>query len=181
MFRFNGYDKRLERTLEAALLIMEAFEGFEHKFVYSFVGHSGDSPKIPLLEYGKPPANRKERLKVLQTIYAHTQYCQSGDHTLESVEQGMKDVVEEDADQHMLILVSDANLRRYGIDAADLSAAFRQDHNVDSFAIFIGGLGDEAETIAKQMPPGHAFNCKDTSQLPHLFRQIFTSNLFANL
>ena len=26
MYRFNGYDGRLERTLEAALMVMEAFD-----------------------------------------------------------------------------------------------------------------------------------------------------------
>lgn len=33
MSRFNGHDGRLDRTLEAALLIMESFRTFEYKFV----------------------------------------------------------------------------------------------------------------------------------------------------
>jgi hypothetical protein len=74
MYRFNGVDKRLERLLEATLLIMDAFDGFDHKFSYSIVGHSGDSPRIPLVEYNQPPKSRKEKLQVLQTMYAHSQY-----------------------------------------------------------------------------------------------------------
>lgn len=31
MYRFNGYDGRLERSLEACLMVMEALENFEHK------------------------------------------------------------------------------------------------------------------------------------------------------
>lgn len=33
MYRFNGYDGRLDRTLEAILMVMESFEGYEKKFV----------------------------------------------------------------------------------------------------------------------------------------------------
>lgn len=32
MYRFNGVDSRLERSMEAVCMVMEALEGFEHKF-----------------------------------------------------------------------------------------------------------------------------------------------------
>lgn len=32
MYRFNGVDGRLERSMEAVCMVMEALEGFEHKF-----------------------------------------------------------------------------------------------------------------------------------------------------
>lgn len=48
MARFNGQDNRLDRLLQVTLLIMEGLKGFEHKFDYSIVGHSGDSPEIEL-------------------------------------------------------------------------------------------------------------------------------------
>ena len=32
MYRFNGYDGRLDRTLEAVLMVMEAFEAYHTKF-----------------------------------------------------------------------------------------------------------------------------------------------------
>eukprot|EP00456_Euglypha_rotunda_P010370 TRINITY_DN12596_c0_g1_i2.p1 TRINITY_DN12596_c0_g1~~TRINITY_DN12596_c0_g1_i2.p1 ORF type:complete len:140 (-),score=22.45 TRINITY_DN12596_c0_g1_i2:11-430(-) len=92
MYRFNGTDGRLERLMETALLIMESLDGFDHKFSYSLVGHSGDGPSIPLVAYGDAPKTRKERLKVLQRMYAHSQYCSSGDYTLEAVKQGIAEI-----------------------------------------------------------------------------------------
>ncbi len=41
MYRFNGQDQRLERLLLTTLMIMEAFQGFEYKYQFSIVGHSG--------------------------------------------------------------------------------------------------------------------------------------------
>ena len=73
MYYFNGHDRRLERTLQTAVMIFEAFAGFEHKYRYSMVGHSGDTWCEPLVEYGLPPPNEKERLKVVQRMVAHTQ------------------------------------------------------------------------------------------------------------
>ena len=32
MYRFNGYDNRLTREMEATLMVMEAFRDYEHKF-----------------------------------------------------------------------------------------------------------------------------------------------------
>jgi uncharacterized protein with von Willebrand factor type A (vWA) domain len=31
MYRFNGYDSRLEREMEAMLMVMEALEGYDQK------------------------------------------------------------------------------------------------------------------------------------------------------
>ena len=39
MYRFNGVDGRLERELEAILMVMEAFSGFESKIRYDIVGY----------------------------------------------------------------------------------------------------------------------------------------------
>jgi hypothetical protein len=56
---------RLERMLETAMMIMESFAGFESKFEYGIMGHSGDSAEISFVEFGLPPLDRKERLNVL--------------------------------------------------------------------------------------------------------------------
>lgn len=37
--------RRLERMLETVVMIMEALKGFEHKYSYSIVGHSGTPPR----------------------------------------------------------------------------------------------------------------------------------------
>ena len=47
MYYFNGHDKRLDRSLQCAVMLFEAFAGFEHRYHYSMVGHSGDTPCAP--------------------------------------------------------------------------------------------------------------------------------------
>lgn len=64
--RFNGHDGRLDRELEAVVLVMEAFEGFEDKIQYDIFGHSGDTHKIEFVNRKRPPKNNKERLDVIR-------------------------------------------------------------------------------------------------------------------
>ena len=89
------------------------------RFDYSIVGHSGDSPAIDLVKFKNQPKTEMDRMRVLRAMVAHTQFCRSGDHTLEAIAQAKVDVGEgeggDDADEHIVIAVSDANLRRYGI------------------------------------------------------------------
>ena len=58
MYRFNGMDQRLDRTAEVAVMIMEAFHGFEDKLYYRVMGHSGDEVEIPLVDSAKAPPNK---------------------------------------------------------------------------------------------------------------------------
>lgn len=67
-FRFNGYDQRLDRELEAVVMVMEAFEGFETRVRYDIVGHSGESRNIPFVDEKKPPADSKMRLETIKVI-----------------------------------------------------------------------------------------------------------------
>ena len=68
MYRFNGADSRLDRTLECVVMITEALKGvhrllsvavpaydldFEHKYNYSIVGHSGESPETLFVDWNK--------------------------------------------------------------------------------------------------------------------------------
>jgi hypothetical protein len=57
---------------------MEGLAGFEHKYQWSIVGHSGDGAAIPLVSYENPPRTQADRLKILMTMQAHSQYCSSG-------------------------------------------------------------------------------------------------------
>lgn len=42
MYRFNGVDGRLERSMEAVCMVMEAFENYEEKFkVMGYTGEDG--------------------------------------------------------------------------------------------------------------------------------------------
>ena len=61
MYRFNGLDGRLNRSLETALMIMESMDdSLRSKFIYDIVGHSGDSMSIDFVSTTKPPQNEME-------------------------------------------------------------------------------------------------------------------------
>lgn len=48
---------------------MEAFHGFEDKFQYDIVGHSGDHHNIEFIKIDKPPQNNKERLDAIRVSF----------------------------------------------------------------------------------------------------------------
>lgn len=66
MYRFNSYDGRLDREMEACVMVMEAFNGYENKFQYDIVGHSGDDYRITFVDHTQPPANNKQRLEIIK-------------------------------------------------------------------------------------------------------------------
>ena len=188
MYRFNGYDQRLSRSLEAAALVMEGFDNLQNRFEYSLVGHSGDSHCIPFVESGRPPANEKERIRILQNMLAHSQYCQSGDNTLEAIQQAIFDVStgsrgqshDEDPDEESIVIgISDANLYRYGIHPSELGRILvdGEEQNVKAYAIFVASFGEEADDIKRSLPPGRGHICYETSDLPRVMRSILTSQL----
>uniref|UniRef100_A0A8B9JC03 von Willebrand factor A domain containing 8 n=1 Tax=Astyanax mexicanus TaxID=7994 RepID=A0A8B9JC03_ASTMX len=77
MYRFNGVDGRLERSMEAVCMVMEALESYEHKFKYDIVGHSGDGFDIELVKCDKVPKNNKQRLRVLKVCSLPVQHVLS--------------------------------------------------------------------------------------------------------
>ncbi|KAI9908417.1 hypothetical protein PsorP6_004490 [Peronosclerospora sorghi] len=177
MYRFNGQDSRLERMLETTLMIMESFAGFERELNYAIMGHSGDSPEIPLVEFGAPPRDRKERLRVLKKMVAHSQFCRQGDHTVEAVERGVQRVAALEGAERFVFVVSDANLERYGIEPRYLGRKLVADPDVQAHALFIASFADEAEEIRRELPQGRGHVCLNTSDLPRILKQIFTSAL----
>eukprot|EP00494_Astrolonche_serrata_P003863 UN03871 len=115
MSRYSA-DGRLERSLEAAVMILEAVKGFEHKFDIKFSGHSGDSNSVALgVEWGHPPCNDRERLSVIKKMHAHCEMCDSGDNTINGVKKAIETVTREAADDYYVFCVTDANLDQYGI------------------------------------------------------------------
>ncbi|XP_077071835.1 von Willebrand factor A domain-containing protein 8 isoform X2 [Siphateles boraxobius] len=180
MYRFNGVDGRLERSMEAVCMVMEALESYEHKFKYDIMGHSGDGFDIELVRCDKVPKNNKERLKVLKNMHAHSQFCMSGDYTLEGTEHAVKELAREEADEHFVIVLSDANLERYGISPDRFARALTSDPQVNAFAIFIGSLGDQAERLQRTLPAGRSFVAMDTKQIPQILQQIFTSTMLSS-
>eukprot|EP00013_Stygamoeba_regulata_P010591 CAMPEP_0177670638 /NCGR_PEP_ID=MMETSP0447-20121125/24206_1 /TAXON_ID=0 /ORGANISM="Stygamoeba regulata, Strain BSH-02190019" /LENGTH=144 /DNA_ID=CAMNT_0019177835 /DNA_START=25 /DNA_END=459 /DNA_ORIENTATION=- len=141
------------------------------------VGHSGDSACIPLIGYNEPPKNRMERYRVLERIVAHTQFCMSGDHTLEAIEDAVEEVTSVEGDEHFVFVLSDANLRRYGISPAHLAQAMKRNPKVKVHAIFIASLGEQSRVLEKNLPPGAAFTCLDTHTLPGVFHKLLHADL----
>ncbi len=112
MYRFNGRDLRLERMLEAVLLVMETFpttgdgsgpvvpgtgggdqSDNELNIDYCITGHSGDHHDVSFVDFNVPkPSNEAQRYKVLETMITHTAYCQAGDHTLEAVQWAVQNM-----------------------------------------------------------------------------------------
>lgn len=78
MFRFNTHDRRLERSMEVALMLMEAFRGFESKFAYRIIGHSGDGANIEFVTPANYPKTEKDEFDIISKMRAHSQYCLSG-------------------------------------------------------------------------------------------------------
>ncbi|XP_042541330.1 von Willebrand factor A domain-containing protein 8 isoform X2 [Dipodomys spectabilis] len=181
MYRFNGVDGRLERSMEAVCMVMEAFENYEEKFKYDIAGHSGDGYNIGLVPMNKVPKDNKQRLEILKTMHAHAQFCMSGDHTLEGTEHAIKEIVKEEADEYFVIVLSDANLSRYGIHPTKFAQILTSNPQVNAFAIFIGSLGDQATRLQRTLPAGRSFIAMDTKDIPQILQQIFTSTMLSSV
>jgi len=176
MFRFNGFDSRLERMCDVAVLIMEALAGFESKFDYCIVGHSGMSTKFPLVSFSKPPRNRKERLQVIRKLVAHAQYCSAGDSTEASTYRAIRSLRRKDADERFLFVFSDANLENYGFDTKEFSRQIHKHASVETHLIFLSSGGEAAEKYAQDLPR-RSHLCYNSSELANVFSSIFAASV----
>ena len=191
MYRFQMMDGRLSRMLEAAMLLMEALAGLDDKYEYAIRGHSGEANAVSFVEWSDPPPDRGSRLKVLQRMVAHSQFCDSGDMTVEATRRACADVKaraddedgaaddDDDADwarkrgKHLVVALSDANFRRYGMDPLWWADALTDDEDrVAMHAVMVGSIGDEAAAIAGALPRGHGHICFDADDLPVVFKRI---------
>ncbi|KAI9224602.1 AAA domain-containing protein [Blastocladiella britannica] len=180
MYRFNGVDGRLQRSLEAAAMLMEALARVSAaQVVWDFVGHSGDSAAIPLVRAGAVPANEKDRFAVLEQMVAHAQYCWAGDHTVEALRTATDDLARTtaDFDATHVVLITDANLRRYGIATATVAREVEraEARRVKVAVLAIGQVGEQAEELRHALPPGRGFVSDSADQVPGIIRQIFAA------
>lgn len=169
MYRFNGYDQRLERLLEATCMMMESLRD-DNRFKLHIIGHNGSSRKIPLVS-PETPLDEATQLKVLECMIANTQYTYAGDNTIEAISLA----VDEAAKGDLIVIISDANLERYHIEVEDLQPL--QNQNVYAHLIFIGSLGDEATELANRIPNERAQVCFQSSELPLILKKIVTNAL----
>lgn len=77
-------------------------------------------------------------------MHAHSQFCISGDHTLEATQHAINSFAKEESDESIVIVLSDANFQRYGIPPERISRILTSNPEINAYAIFIGSLGDEA-------------------------------------
>lgn len=77
-------------------------------------------------------------------MHAHAQFCISGDHTLRASKAAISSLAQEDCDEAIVVILSDANLERYGIPPKRFAMALTEEPKVNAYAIFIGSLGDQA-------------------------------------
>jgi len=179
MIRFNHVDQRFSIVCWIAMMVMEALQNFPDRYRYAIVGHSGSSESIPLVDFNKPPETRAERLEIVREMISNSAFAMSGDTTLEATEAAIEKVTEEDADDYLVVVVSDANLRRYGISGSELGDRLVKDPKVNAHAILIGSFGNQAEILKKELPPDRGHIVNDTGQLPTLFRDILLNTLAA--
>lgn len=167
-------DGRLQRSLEAATMVMESFRGYDHKYSYKIGGHSGDTDNLEFVEEGKSPNNDRERLQVIRKMHAHSDLCDSGDNTLSSCRYAVREIVKKEADEYAVFLLSDANLEQYGIGARELQDLLELDQRVRVFIIFIGSLGDQAARLTASMPAGNVFVAMNTSDIPIIIKNCLS-------
>jgi hypothetical protein len=168
-------DGRLERTLEAAVMLMEALAGYDHRMAYRLAGHSGDTSNEIFVEEGKPPRTDLDRLRVIKQMYAHCAQTASGDNTLAAAEHAVQAITERDADEYFVFLISDANVEQYGITAGELSKLLKLDARVKVFVIFIGTMGEQAARLMRDLPTKQIFVALETSRLPKILKTCLTS------
>ncbi|RUS15547.1 hypothetical protein BC937DRAFT_92326 [Endogone sp. FLAS-F59071] len=176
MYRFNTHDRRLDRSVELALMVMESFKGFEHKFAYCLLGHSGDGANIQFVKEGSYPKTEKESFEVVSKMRAHAQFCLSGDNTLGATSLAIKNIVKEEADDYVVVVLSDANITQYNIKPHDIAKILKSDERVTAQMIFIGSLEDQAEQLKKALG-SHAHICKENKELPKIMKGIFLSSM----
>merc|ERR1719436_1067074 len=172
MYRFNGEDGRLDRMTQAITMIMESLDGFDHKYNWNIVGHSGNGPEISFVEYGQCPRGRVQRSQVVAQMVSASAIAASGDSTIEAIDAAVKSVASQEADDYLVFVISDANLGGYGITPEMLRRSLQSDPKVTACAIFIAER-EAGEMLSTALPAGRGFVCLDVEKLPNILKEIF--------
>ena len=110
----------------AVIMLMETLSdsSISHKFDFCIVGHSGVTHELMLVNFGNPPRDLDARARVIEQMYVHARSAASGDRSLQASIAATSMVAEEVADDHLVFLLSDANLGRYNISPVCLNIHF---------------------------------------------------------
>ena len=109
-----------------------ALLGLEHKYDVQVFGHSGDSHRVPFVDKnsGHLVKDRRARLDVVREMFAHSNYCYSGDNTLACSMTAIEEIRKEEGDDYYVFLLSDANLAQYGVNPKTLADTLLTDPKV---------------------------------------------------
>ena len=115
---------------------------------------------------------------MLSEAASYPQFCFPGDFTIEATRDCVRQLASDtDADERFLIVLTDANLDRYGIPIRSLANALDLDSTVNTCCISIGSLGDQAVRMKQGLPAGRSYVVQDTSDIPKILRTFFQSTL----
>ncbi|GAA6009045.1 hypothetical protein JCM11491_005725 [Sporobolomyces phaffii] len=182
MYR-NQADGRLARSLEALVMVLEAFSRLspagQAKFKIDLVGHSGEEKMIPLASDVSFPSDAGATYKVLAKSALIPQYCWPGDNTLAAIEAAVDEVAKEEADDYFVVAITDANFDRYDITREDLRRALERNSKVQASLVAIGD-GGECEWLTRALP-GKAYRVKETSDLARTLKSILGRMLGGSL
>lgn len=189
MYRFNGQDRRLERLLEAMLLVLEsvpvdAESQGASTIEYAISGHSGDAPDISFLDFeDEKPTNEAERYRVLEQMVAHSQFCLSGDHTCAALDIAVQEaaLAKNENNETFVFLISDANFERYGIAPKTIAGIMdKGSEKVNAHLILLASFGSEAQEIKEKLGDKVSI-CMSTGDLPKVFEQLLSSSMAKSL
>ena len=167
-------DDRLNNLIYSVTMLMESLDSFRSKFEYSLVCHSGSSSFLRLKAYNEWPTI-EQRGNVCSQLMLNARSAVTGDNTLQAAILGSQDVVREEADEYLMVLISDANLGRYDISPGELGDALTRDQKVNSHAIFIAEPS-AGEWLQKQLPLGKGHLCLNPVELPKVLAAIIAES-----
>ena len=185
MYRFNGYDQRLTKLLQSTAMLLEGFQGVpatlvdgskQRKLTFDLSGHSGDGPFHDLKRTAAD--DLPQHWRIIQTCATLPQFVYAGDHTLEAGALALTQLkpTMKAGDRGVVVLISDANMRRYGIRADDVREVVDRAaaQSVALHFVFIADFDREANALAGALP-GRAHVCRDVAALPDALRAILLS------
>jgi len=119
----------------------------------------------------------KERLRILQKMVAHSEYCTRGDSTLEAISKSIENVKNQRGqfDDRFVFVISDGDLNQYNLNSNILSSVLMKETSVNAHVIFIAQSPNSAEEFRNKK---QFHFCLDTSKLPQLMKQIFSEQIF---
>ena len=157
-------------------MVMEAIRD-DPRFELTIVGHNGSESSIPFVDLNRRTNKRSSlldestQLKVLQSMVAHTQYTYPGDRKLEAIDSALTCA----KSNELILFISDANLKRYRIEADEVSQLLQKRHDVHTHLIFIGSMGNEANDLVQAIPNERAQVCFDSAHLPVIIKSLVSS------